>query len=67
MVANDAARIPALLTVGEVSKLLRMPPSTVTRDARDGRLVAYKPGRRWLFPAGAIRPFLESTRSARPR
>jgi excisionase family DNA binding protein len=56
---------PALLTTDEVSRLLRLPRSTVTRYAREGRLVAYKPGRSWRFPAAEIRPFLESTRPRR--
>jgi excisionase family DNA binding protein len=53
-------RLPAFMTTQEVSRLLRLPPSTLTRYAREGRIEAYRPGRCWLFPRSGIRPFLES-------
>ena len=38
-----------LLDCGEVARLLHLHPKTVERMAREGRLPAFKVGKRWLF------------------
>lgn len=49
-----------LLTVTEAADILRTNQWSVTSACRDGRLRAYKPGRRWLVPADAIPEYLEA-------
>lgn len=44
----------APLTVDQVAQLLACTADTVRELARDGTLAAIKPGRDWIFPAGAL-------------
>ena len=43
-----------VLRVNDVAELLDCTPETVRGLARDGTLPGFKPGRDWVFPAGAL-------------
>lgn len=43
-----------VLCVSAVAELLDCTPETVRVMARDGTLPGFKPGRDWVFPAGAL-------------
>ena len=49
-----------LLDCGEVARLLHLHPKTVERMAREGRLPAFKVGRRWLFRTTHIDQWVSS-------
>jgi len=49
-----------LLDCGEVARLLHLHPKTVERLAREGRIPAYKIGKRWLFRASEIDQWMSS-------
>src|SRR5713226_7036445 len=49
-----------LLDCGEVAHLLHLHPKTVERMAREGRLPAFKVGRRWLFRTTHIDQWVSS-------
>lgn len=42
------------LSVDQVAQLLLCAPDTVRELARSGELPGFKPGRDWIFPAGAL-------------
>jgi excisionase family DNA binding protein len=51
--------LPAMLTPGEIGRILRVDPKTVTRWCRDGRLPAVRtPGGHWRFPIAVVLAFL---------
>ena len=49
-----------LLDCGEVARLLHLHPKTVERMAREGRLPAFKVGKRWLFRTTHIDQWVSS-------
>jgi excisionase family DNA binding protein len=51
--------LPAMLTPGEIGRIMRVDPKTVTRWARDGKLAAVcTPGGHWRFPRAVVLAFL---------
>ncbi len=58
-----------VLTVDEVARLLRMPPSTIYSLAQEGRMPAFKVGRRWRFRHSALEQWVtdQEQRGIRPR
>jgi excisionase family DNA binding protein len=52
-----------VLTVKEVSELLRVNPSTIYRLTKEGRIPAFKIGSDWRFrKEGIVRWMIEQTR-----
>jgi excisionase family DNA binding protein len=49
-----------LLDCEETARLLHLHPKTVERLAREGRMPAYKVGKRWLFRASEIDQWMSS-------
>ncbi len=50
-----------LLTVGEVSRLLRLKPATIRQMAREGRLPSIRIARHIRFTPQAIRAIMEQS------
>ena len=50
---------PTVLTVEEVSELLRVPKSTVYKLAQEGKLPAIKVGKHWRFKKDALERWME--------
>lgn len=51
---QHAAPFQPPLSVDQVAQLLLCAPDTVRELARSGQLPGLKPGRDWIFPAGAL-------------
>jgi excisionase family DNA binding protein len=50
---------PALLSVGQVARMFRVDPKTVSRWGESGALAAFRtPGGHWRFQPAAVREFL---------
>ncbi len=50
----------AVMTVGEVSKFLRVHPSTIYRLLKRGRLPAFRVGSDWRFRRSEMEKWLEN-------
>lgn len=60
---NPMATEPEVLTVKDVSDLLRVHPSTLYRLVREGRIPAFRVGSEWRFrKEGIVRWMIEQTR-----
>ena len=59
---------PTVLTAGELAKLMRVHPFTVTRLARQGRIKgAFRMGGVWRFPARAFLEWMKAGGDVRAR
>ena len=64
---SGAAENGAPLTVGEAARLLRVTSRRVQTLAREGRVPAYRVGRRWLFGRAELLRLVGATPGAPPR
>jgi excisionase family DNA binding protein len=48
------------MTVEEISTYLRVPPSTVYKLAREGKLPGFKVGRHWRFRRDAVVQWIQN-------
>lgn len=55
-------------TIGldEAARFLHMAPSTLRKRAAAGKLIAYKPGKTWVFLQDELLNYLKSTKAACP-
>lgn len=58
--------MPRIMTVKEVSKYLRIHPTTVYRLAKTGLIPAFKIGDSWRFDVNQIDKYVESGATAIP-
>lgn len=56
---TTAAPPDAILTVDEVAEFLRMPRSTIYSLAQEGRIPAFKVGRRWRFRKSVLEEWVK--------
>jgi hypothetical protein len=50
----------------EAARFLHMAPSTLRKRAAAGKLIAYKPGKTWVFLQDELLIYLKSTKAACP-
>ena len=55
-----------VLTVDEVSQILRVLPKTVRSLLKEGKLPGIKVGRVWRIPEKALRTYLHSHKTTKP-
>ncbi|MGA7869542.1 MAG: helix-turn-helix domain-containing protein [Candidatus Binatus sp.] len=59
MKKNPEPRLPEILTVEEISELLRVHPSTIYRMLKRKEIPGFKVGNDWRFQTGNIRQWLD--------